>query len=928
MFSNLRDEVKQEILGVLLVALTVLVYIGLFSPTSAGFGEVVRRVLSGAFGDAQFYVPALIGLVGLLCIFQQGGLFAGARALGWAMGLVICLGWLHRFRLAYDGYEFDAIAYGWGGGLIGATVTWGLRQALGPLGRDVTLVALTLVSFLLATDTSLIRFCRGLWVGLAAFVRWSYRAMGRFVGLLEANGRRRRSRGQDYEPRGYGPRPVQPARTSPGIPVGRSGPALRHEAIAGGGLAGLGPGPGAARAGSAPRPPALAQDAHLGAPARGSVVRAGTEATVSRESLGAGAAGAVGKAGGTSGTLGPSSATAVAGSGPRARTGRKPYEQIALTEELLYELPPLSLLDQPNPAKARRGRQDLDDKARLLEETLASFGVGGKVVGARRGPVVTRFEFQPAPGVKVARITSLADDIALHLASEGVRIEAPIPGKHAVGIEVPNLEVSTVPLREVLEDPEVASQGSKLTVVFGKDITGRPITGDLDRLLHVLIAGATGSGKSVCINAMLASLLFRARPNEVKLLLIDPKVVELSVYEGIPHLVAPVVTDPKKAAGCLRWAVKQMEDRYELFAAAGVRDIGRYNALVAEERETAAASSTPARSAPVPWVRDGSRGAARAGAAGAAGGAGGIPGAAAAGVMTVTHATAGAAPAITAAGTVVGRAEAAELGRDARAGAGPQPLPYIVIVIDELADLMMVAPVDVEDAIWRLAQMARAAGIHLVVATQRPSVDVITGTIKANIPTRVAFAVSSQVDSRTIIDVAGAEKLVGHGDMLYMPVGTTKPVRVQGAYVSDREIEALVGYTKSQGRPRYAPDVLTAEESPEAEEETADDNLFEDAVRVVMETGQASISMLQRKLRVGYTRAGRLIDMMEEKGIVGPFEGSKAREIMMTYDQYRRSKEAARRAIEPRETPPGPQVTIQPGGRRGIPTNGEDDYES
>ncbi len=899
MVSNLRDEIKQEILGVLLVALTVLIYIGLFSPPSGGFGDITKRILSALFGDAQFYVPAVLGIVGLLCIFQLGELFAGARAIGWVLALLVALGWLHRATLTSLGYEFNGIAFGWGGGLTGAAVTWGLRVVFGPVGRDVALVALSLVAFLLATDISLVAFVRGCWRALAGSGRWLWRAGGKFIGLFEERSpKKERGRGESYEPRGYAPRPSpagpggQPARapgqgvSPPATAVSRPGhpwpvaPTPRQPGASPGNVLTPATGRGAINLARVPRGPSTG----LGGPSSG-----------------------------PGGPVVAGGAVAGATMVRRAPGARKPYEQIPLTEDLLYELPPLSILDPPNPAKSRRTRQDVDEKARLLEETLASFGVGGKVIGARKGPVVTRFEFQPAPGIKVARITSLADDIALHLASETVRIEAPIPGKHAVGIEVPNLEVSSVPLREVLEDPEVAGQEAKLTVVFGKDITGRPVTGDLDRLLHVLIAGATGSGKSVCINAMLASLLFRAKPSEVKLLLIDPKVVELSVYEGIPHLVAPVVTDPKKAAGCLRWAVKQMEERYELFAAAGVRDISRYNALVAESRRAAAQVAGAARPAPEPWVREEAAAAGRP------------------------------APTITAAGTAMPRDEAAGLAREARAAAGPQPLPYIVVVIDELADLMMVAPVDVEDAIWRLAQMARAAGIHLVVATQRPSVDVITGTIKANIPTRVAFAVSSQVDSRTIIDVAGAEKLLGHGDMLYMPVGFTKPVRVQGAYVSDREIEALVEYAKSQGRPRFAPDVLVAEEIAETQGKEADDNLFEDGVRVVMETGQASISMLQRKLRVGYTRAGRLIDMMEEKGIVGPFEGSKAREIMMTYDQYRRSKEAARRAVEPREAVGGggepgrdragrpgslPEVTLGREKRRASWAEDDDEYES
>lgn len=463
-----------------------------------------------------------------------------------------------------------------------------------------------------------------------------------------------------------------------------------------------------------------------------------------------------------------------------------------------YGLPPVSLLKKPNRTRLTRVPKEVADNARILEQTLDSFGVSAKVINTCQGPTVTRYELEPAPGVKVSKIVNLADDLSLKLASSGVRIEAPIPGKAAIGIEVPNKELSGVALREVLETDEFQRSPSGLTVALGKDIAGQPIVTDLAKMPHLLVAGATGSGKSVCINTLITSVLFKARPDEVKLVLIDPKMVELSNYNGIPHLLTPVVTDAKKAAAALNWAVQEMERRYEVFATAGVRDISRYNELHPETR-----------------------------------------------------------------------------------------LPLILIIIDELADLMMVAPVDVEDAICRLAQKARAAGLHLVLATQRPSVDVITGTIKANVPSRISFAVSSQVDSRTILDMAGAEKLLGKGDMLFYPVGAAKPLRVQGAFIGDTEVEDLVSYIKEQAEPEYTEGITTVEAGGTDKEEAAhyEDELLEEAVRMVLETGQASVSMLQRKFRIGYTRAARLIDTMEEMKIVGPNIGSKAREIIMNSEQ-------------------------------------------
>ncbi|WP_371371196.1 DNA translocase FtsK 4TM domain-containing protein [Sporomusa aerivorans] len=463
-----------------------------------------------------------------------------------------------------------------------------------------------------------------------------------------------------------------------------------------------------------------------------------------------------------------------------------------------YGLPPVSLLKKPNRPRLTKMPKEVADNARILEQTLDSFGVSAKVINTCQGPTVTRYELEPAPGVKVSKIVNLADDLSLKLASSGVRIEAPIPGKAAIGIEVPNKELSGVALREVLEADEFQRSSSGLTVALGKDIAGQPIVADLAKMPHLLVAGATGSGKSVCINTLITSVLFKARPDEVKLVLIDPKMVELSNYNGIPHLLTPVVTDAKKAASALNWAVQEMERRYEIFATAGVRDISRYNELHPEGK-----------------------------------------------------------------------------------------LPLILIIIDELADLMMVAPVDVEDAICRLAQKARAAGLHLVLATQRPSVDVITGTIKANVPSRISFAVSSQVDSRTILDMAGAEKLLGKGDMLFYPVGAAKPLRVQGAFIADGEVEDLVNYIKEQAEPEYNDGITTVETGNASKEEQPhfEDELLEEAVRMVLETGQASVSMLQRKFRVGYTRAARLIDTMEEMKIVGPNMGSKAREIIMTSEQ-------------------------------------------
>ena len=482
--------------------------------------------------------------------------------------------------------------------------------------------------------------------------------------------------------------------------------------------------------------------------------------------------------------------------------------------ELNYEFPPIEILQLANNKDDGTSRKALLATAEKLRKTLYSFGVSAKVENVSVGPAITRYEISPAPGVRVSKIANLADDIALSLEAETIRIEAPIPGKHAVGIEVPNKTKSIVSLREIIESDKFQDSKSKLAFALGKDVAGDTIVTDIAKMPHLLIAGSTGSGKSVCINTLIASVIYKAKPSEVKMLMIDPKIVELSIYNGIPHLLIPVVTDAQKAAGALKWAVQEMENRYNLFAQKNVRNIDGYNELADKE--------------------------------------------------------------------------------------GMPRLPHMLIIIDELADLMMVASKEVQDAICRLAQKARAAGMHLVIATQRPSVDVITGVIKANIPSRIAFSVSSQVDSRTILDSAGAEKLLGKGDMLFYPAGAPKPTRIQGAFISDKEVENLVNFIKKDGGEIYdagimekidkanEPEKVTDVESEDNEE----DPLLEEAIDLVVDSQTASTSFIQRRFKVGYARAGRIIDQMEERGIISGYQGSKPREVLMPKERWQELKMA------------------------------------
>ena len=482
-------------------------------------------------------------------------------------------------------------------------------------------------------------------------------------------------------------------------------------------------------------------------------------------------------------------------------------------EDQNYEFPPIDFLKEGK-ATAKNSKKVITDTASKLQRTLHSFGVSAKVENVSVGPTITRYELKPAEGVRVSKIANLADDIALNLAAASIRIEAPIPGKQAVGIEIPNKEKDMVVLRDIISDDKFQSSESKLSFAVGKDAAGEIIVSDIAKMPHVLIAGSTGSGKSVCINTLITSIIYKAKPSEVKLLMVDPKVVELSVYNGIPHLLIPVVTDPKKAAGALSWAVQEMVNRYHLFADKNVRDITGYNEALEEE---------------------------------------GIE----------------------------------------------EKLPQIVIIIDELADLMMVAQKDVEDAICRLAQMARAAGMHLVIATQRPSVDVITGVIKANIASRIAFAVTSGVDSRTIIDSIGAEKLLGKGDMLFYPAGQIKPQRVQGAFISDGEVEKIVTFLKNNGGPTYSSDIMekienanASDQEIEADEDDDTDEFLMDAIEMAVDMGQISASGLQRRFKIGYTRAGRIIDQMEARGIISGYEGSKPRKTLITQERWQELKMA------------------------------------
>ncbi|MEW6661174.1 MAG: DNA translocase FtsK 4TM domain-containing protein [Bacillota bacterium] len=751
--TPVKPNFKNEILGLGLISLGIIGFFSMYPfltsriseaiPLTGLVGNILDRIMTIIAGKGKFMLPFFLIWLGVALMRFGASYSVSQRSLGLFM-VFVCITAFTHLQMGLLGFNDNMAAgrAGYGGGVIGALLLVVLQAAFGYLGSYIIIVTMGFISLILLTEKSLVASFKNLLIVIAKIYEWLRKELTNFLFTIEDDQKETNTS----------------TKTQPLI-INHADTANNNRGVS---LSAEIPTVG------------LKESDHKAHNESGPYILERKKAieTSPKHSL---------------------DNMSITSSGTAKKTAAE------------YLLPPLTLL--PNPVRLRNNRlnKDIAEKVKILEETLDSFGVKGKVAQVSLGPSVARFELQPAPGVKVSKIVSLADDIALSMAASDVRIEAPIPGKAAVGIEVPNKEISIVQFREVLETPEFHDAPSKLTVALGKDIAGQTILADLEKMPHLLIAGATGSGKSVCMNALICSLLFKSTPFELKFLMIDPKMVELTTYNGIPHLIAPVVTEPKKAATALRWVVNEMEHRYELFSKSGVRDIIRYNLLKAKE--------DPQRHEPA--------------------------------------------------------------------------LPYIVVLIDELADLMMIAPAEVEDAICRLAQMARAAGIHLVVATQRPSVDVITGVIKANIPSRIAFAVSSQIDSRTILDMGGAEKLLGRGDMLFFPVGASKPIRLQGVYVSDKEVEDIVVFLKAQAKPEYLTGISETEVelAPKKEDE---DELLPEALRLTIESGQASISMLQRRLHIGYTRAARLMDIMEQKGLVGGYEGSKPRAVLAKWEDYQR----------------------------------------
>ncbi len=758
----LKKEMRAQIKGILLLALAVFAFIGLLSPAqTGGFGLFLNNMLRSLAGEAAIVIPVFIAVLALRTFLPANRNRLKNRLIGMLLLPLIYMTYLHLQLLnerysGASGFAFfiESLTVGLGregGGVLGAITATSLHLAIGPLGGKIFLAALTLIALLLVFDISLKKVISKIINAFEVVFKQLGRAGQAFLAMVGRGGaaaagkirKMAESRAEEYK-----------------------GESLENEA-------------------------SLEEQLRIPENETGAEFINGSRERESKEIY---SSADEATASDKQDEADDSSAAAIT-----LKDIEPPVVTVKRDQEKYdYIFPPLDLLSKPRKSEEEQVKTSRE-RAKLLESTLLSFGVKARVVHVQSGPTVTRFEVQPEAGVKVSKISSLSDDLALNLAAPLVRIEAPIPGKAALGIEVPNQNISPVCLREVMEDKTFQMSNSPLTIALGKDITGNTVIADLTKMPHLLIAGATGAGKSVCLNTIINSILYKAGPEQVRFMMVDPKVVELSIYNGVPHLLMPVVTDPRKASLALRNMVREMGRRYDLFAKLGVRDISAYNELPAEDDQL-------------------------------------------------------------------------------------EQLSYIVVIIDELADLMLVSPGEVEDSIARLAQMSRAAGIHLLVATQRPSVDVLTGIIKANITSRIAFTVSSQFDSRTILDMAGAEKLLGRGDMLFYPVGAVKPFRVQGAYVSEVEVKKVTDFIKEQGQTDYQDSSVFLEAAEESEDEEAD-ALFAEAVDLVVRTGQASISLLQRRFRIGYTRAARLIDDLERRGVVGPFEGSKPREVLVTDEQ-------------------------------------------
>lgn len=778
-----KAQIKDEVLGIILIALGIFLVVALQTHAAGVVGEGIAMGLKGMFGFVAFFLPYYFIIYGVL-LFLKKTIHIGLKSIIYLVIIYLAIDLVNAGRFMdeiaaggdWGGFSRcfdDGVALN-GGGVFGMGVGGLITNLLGVPGLYIFAFVVIFIFLLLLINTPVSRF----------FENIKLKKQRRQLEREERVKERERQDAQRYEQ-------MKMELAEGGQPLTQSQQKILD-------YVGEGQGPGPA---PQPEKPKRKPRRKKEEPAPLSQVPAPAPAAVPAEE--------------------PVSV-------PRKITKAEVLENSLEANDFIrqedggdYEFPPIDLLDVPKRSSALASDGQLRDKAELLEDTLSSFGIDATVTNVIQGPTVTRYEVHPSSGVKVSRIKNLNDDIALNMEAKSIRIEAPIPGKRAVGIEIENEKSSTVTIREIIQSQEFMNAKSKVSFAVGKDIGGRAIVADLAKMPHLLIAGSTGSGKSVCINGIIASLLYKARPDEVKMVLIDPKMVELSNYNGIPHLLIPVVTDPAKAAAALNWAVAEMDDRYKKFAECGVRDFGSYNKLKEKEKNK---------------VRN---------------------------------------------GEVDG------------------PIPQIVIIIDELADLMMVASSQVEESICRLAQKARAAGMHLIVATQRPSVNVITGLIKANIPSRIAFAVTSQVDSRTILDMVGAERLVGKGDMLFAPIGSSKPTRIQGPFISDDEVRRLIEFVQKQGTADEAAeaDVLDTIEkvnTPDAEKGNRDfeDELLPEAIELVVDQGAASVSMLQRRFRIGYNRAARIIDMMEDRQIVGPPDGSRPRQVLITQADLDNMKES------------------------------------